>query len=279
VKEVYDQKEVAGLLGISESQVRYWDRTGLIPHVEKNRGKLLFDFRGLVSFRAVKELLDKGFSMRKIRKSLEKIRERYPDIGSLNEITISTDGGRIVINKDRVRFTPEGQILMDFQAPAPADVPAISREADYGEERFFTALETEEEGHLEEAARIYADLLRRCPDHTDALVNMGNIHYISGFPAKAESCYRTALLVDPDHVEANFNLATLLEEREDFENAALFYRKSAHEDPDYADAHFDLARILEKLGEKDRARKHWVEYLKLEPDSEWVEYVKSLLDS
>ena len=42
---LFDQRQVAKLAGISESQVRYWDRVGLIPHVERQKGKKLFDFQ------------------------------------------------------------------------------------------------------------------------------------------------------------------------------------------------------------------------------------------
>ena len=37
MKKLYDQREVSRLTGISESQIRYWDRQGLIPHLEKAR--------------------------------------------------------------------------------------------------------------------------------------------------------------------------------------------------------------------------------------------------
>ena len=74
MKKLFDQRQVSKLAGISESQVRYWDSVGLICHVEREKGKLFFDFQDLVAFRTVKALLDQGVSLRKIRKCLARVR-------------------------------------------------------------------------------------------------------------------------------------------------------------------------------------------------------------
>ena len=64
MKKLYDQREVSKLTGISESQIRYWDRQGLITHLEKDRGRLWFDFQSLVAFRTVRDLRRQGVSLR-----------------------------------------------------------------------------------------------------------------------------------------------------------------------------------------------------------------------
>ena len=60
MKQLYDQREVSRLTGISESQIRYWDRQGLITHREKDRGRLWFDFQSLVAFRTVQGFAPAG---------------------------------------------------------------------------------------------------------------------------------------------------------------------------------------------------------------------------
>lgn len=47
---------------------------------------------------------------------------------------------------------------------------------------------------------------------------------------------------------------------------AFEYQKKALEiDPNYANAHYGLALIYKQAGDKERARQHWEEYLRLEP--------------
>jgi tetratricopeptide (TPR) repeat protein len=270
VKELYDLKAVAKLVGISESQIRYWDRIGLIPNVDKKRGTLLFDFKGLVAFRTVKELLNQGISLRRIRKCIEGMKKIMPEIQHpLTEVRISIQGDQLLLGKDNMRFTPDGQLVIDFTAKPGKSLPLT---VDSGEESFFRALEAEFQEDWENARRLYERVLALRPDYADARVNLGNIEHRLGDSKKAEQFYRKALCSDPDHLEANYNLANILEER-DPENAVLFYCKALYQDPTFADAHFNLARVLDRMGEADEAERHWRLYLDLNPNSEWRDYV------
>jgi tetratricopeptide (TPR) repeat protein len=280
MKKFYDHTEVSRLVGISTSQIRYWDRTGLIPCAEREGDLLYFDFRGLVFFRSVKTLLDRGIPLRKIRKAVDRFREMDCGDGQASEgICISVLGDQIVLGKGNRKYTPEGQILIDYESRSVPPVPPVPLPVDLAEDAFFQALEAEQEGDLAAAARRYESVLLRRPDHVDALVNLGNIRYADGHSDEAERYYRKGLRINPDHLEANYNLANIFEDRGDIENALLFYTKALHEDPQFADAHFNIARLLELKGEAGEARKHWLEYLKLEPCSEWADRIRSLIAS
>jgi tetratricopeptide (TPR) repeat protein len=275
MKELFDQKQVARLAGISESQVRYWDSVGLIPHVERRKGRLFFDFQALVAFRTVKELLNRGASLRKIRKCLAQLRQRLPELGQpLSEVRVAIRGDQIIFGKDSQTFTPEGQLLIKFETDGGA---APSLPADPAEELFFQGLAGEEMGELEEAREKYEAALDLKPEYPDALVNLGHLLYRLEMHPAAEWAYRRALYLNPDHPEANYQLARLLEERGDLDNALLFYRKALHEDPEFADACFHLGRVLEKRGDVERAGKYWRQYLLLEPESEWAAFIRQWL--
>jgi tetratricopeptide (TPR) repeat protein len=275
MKKLFDQRQVSKLAGISESQVRYWDRVGLIPPVERQKGKLLFDFQGLVAFRTVKALLDQGASLRKIRKCLAKLRHLLPGLEQpLSEVRVAILGDRIIFGKDKQTFTPEGQLLIRFEAEVEAALPVT---VDPAEEFFFQGLEGEQQGEWDQAREKYEAALEVKPDYPDALVNLGNLLHRHGLGPAAEWAYRKALYHNPDHPEANYNLANIFEERGDLENALLFFRKALHEDPEFADAHFNLARVLEKRGDLQGARKHWRQYLLLDPDSEWAATIRQWL--
>jgi len=265
--DLYDQNEIARLVGISESQIRYWDASGIIPHSNKQKGLLYFDFKGLVAFRTAKELIDRGVSLRMIKSCIGKLKKIIPEVEQpLSEVRVTIHDKQIVFSKDNLTFTPDGQLLIDFNVGARQKSDLT---ADSSEELFFQALECESDNLWEEAVKKYEAILRTHPDHVDAMVNLGNALLELGSPEQAEHYYREALAQDPDHVEANYNLASLFEERGEFGNALLFFRKALQEDPEFADAHFSLALVLDALDKRQAAREHWLCYLELEPHGEW----------
>jgi len=273
---LFDQKEIAKLLGISESQIRYWEKKGLIPYIKKEKGKVYFDFKALVAFKTIKELQEKGISLRKIRNSLERFKKLMPEIKyPLAEMKVSIVGKKIVFDRKGLKIDPNGQLLLDF---FHSKSEIIHFPVNLIEEWFFQALQYEEEGQLEKAKEYYLKILSSDPNHINALVNLGNIQYQFGILDEAENYYRKALSLNPNHPEANYNLANLLEEKGDIKNAILFYQKAIYEDPEFADAYFNLARLLEKKGELKEAKKCWRIYLELDPDSEWAEYARQRLE-
>ncbi|MCL4501221.1 MAG: MerR family transcriptional regulator [Deltaproteobacteria bacterium] len=276
MKKLYDQREISRLLGISESQVRYWDRKGLIPHLEKSKGSLWFDFQALAAFRTVRELRRQGVSLAKIRKCVEKLRQMMPGLKQpLAEVRITLQRNRLILGKDRQRFTPEGQRCIDFDLRDEAPIPLPT---DTFEDLFFQALEDEDEGRLQEARQKYETILAAMPEHVDALVNLGNLLYLSGSETSAAARYLQALGINPDHVEGNYNLANLLEGRGELASAAIFYQKAIQVDGEYADAHFNLAMVLEGVGDLRGAKVHWRRYLELNPASQWADYVRRRLE-
>jgi len=276
VKKLYDLREVSRLTGISENRIRYWDRQGLIPHLEKDRGRLWFDFQSLVAFRTVRDLRRQGVSLHRIRKCLEKLQRLMPGLKRpLSEVRISLASGRLIFGKNRRRFTPDGQLLMDF---AEGERPPVVVVKEPNDELFLLALEDEEAGRLAEAREKYERILAAVPDHVDALVNLGNILFLSGSATAAASYYLQALAINPDHAEANFNLANLLEDQGELDGAMLFYRKAIQTEPGFADAHFNLAMVLETMGNAWGAREHWQRYLELDPTSTWADFIKRRLE-
>src|SRR6266487_3479616 len=73
--EGYRVPDVCKLVGISYRQLDYWARTGLLtPSVREAGGsgtQRLYSFQDLVKLRVVKQLLDTGVSLQKIRQAVE----------------------------------------------------------------------------------------------------------------------------------------------------------------------------------------------------------------
>lgn len=282
MKRMYSQKDVARYIGVSEGQVRHWDKVGLIPASEKKDGRLWFDFKALVAFRTVRQLQNSGLSTKKIVKCIKQIKSRMPHIQQpLTEFKITTLGDEIIIGYGSERFTADGQALLDFESREKSPDPAtVTLSAGVEEDTFFQALAHEDNLQWKLAEKKYEALLDREPEHTDALVNLGNIRYMFCDPAGAEACYRRALCIDPDHVTANFNLANLFDDRGEHENAMLFYIKALYEDPEFPDAHCNLGMVLDKLGNRKAAKIHWQQYLELEPEpnAEMARFIRARLE-
>jgi DNA-binding transcriptional MerR regulator len=276
VKKLYDQREVSRLTGISESQVRYWDRQGLISHQVKDQGRLWFDFQSLVAFRTVRDLRQQGVSLGKIRQCVEKLRQIMPGLNQpLSEVRISLVKDQLVLSKNHRRFTPEGQLFMDFSGEVKAPVTPARESYD---ELFLQALEDEDAGRLSDAQEKYECILAAMPNHADALVNLGTILFLSGSETAAASRFLQALTINPEHVEGNYNMANLLEGQGELDGAVVFYTKAIQAEPDFADAHFNLAMVLEGLANTSRAREHWRRYLELDPESKWSDFIKRRLE-
>ena len=44
--------------------------------------------------------------------------------------------------------------------------------------------------------------------------------------------------------------------------------------PGYADAHYNLALAFERQGERRRALRHWMQYVRLDPVGPWAAHAK-----
>jgi tetratricopeptide (TPR) repeat protein len=277
MKRLYDQYEVSRIVGVSPARVRLWERQGLIPSREKRRGRLAFDFRGLVALRTVKKLRSQGVSLGRIKKCAERLRRLLPDSPQpLAEARVSLVQEQLILGRGRRRLTPEGQLLLDFgpgPAPGPRALPPEAYEA-----LFFQALEDEEAGRWDAARRKYELILAALPEHVDALVNLGNILHLSAGDTRAAALYLKALGIEPQHVEANYNLANLLEDRGELQSAIAYYRRALCGDPDFAPAHFNLAVAWERLGDRAQARVHWRRYLALEPEGLGADFIRQRLE-
>ena len=71
----YRVPDVCRIVGISYRQLDYWARTGLVtPSVRDAKGsgtQRLYSFQDLVSLKVIKNLLDTGVSLQRVRKAVE----------------------------------------------------------------------------------------------------------------------------------------------------------------------------------------------------------------
>src|SRR5258707_8723650 len=105
----------AKILDIGESKLRYWAQTGFVGPSAKRSGKPVFTFQDLVSVKAAKELVDRGFKAAEIRKTLDSVRASLPNVERpLDRIRVAFDGDRLVVVDEGGAYERSGQKVFDF---------------------------------------------------------------------------------------------------------------------------------------------------------------------
>jgi tetratricopeptide (TPR) repeat protein len=271
---------------VTPNRLRTFERMDLVRPAEGPDANARFDFRDLLSLRALVALLDRGVSMRRIRRSVERVREHWPELERpLGALRLADgDGERLVVRHRGSLLDPDGQLLLDFAAlpvaepPPVAELPAAAVGPRTALEWFERGCQLDiEDGTLAEAIEAYVRALELDPTLADAHCNLGTAYYNRGDRDAARASYEAALVQLPAHREANFNLGNLLEEAGRREAAIHHYKRAVTADPCFADAHLNLALLYEKVGAGKRGREHWRRYLQIAPDGTWAEVARQRL--
>jgi len=106
------------------------------------------------------------------------------------------------------------------------------------------AAEHQQAERVDEAEKIYRDILRANPRNVDALRLLGTLALESGRVHEAERLFRRAVAYAPDYVEARLDLGRTLKEQQRLEEAIHSFEKAAELEPESLQAHFLLASVL-----------------------------------
>ena len=271
-------------MGVSERQLRSWEKQELVPRLDQ------FAFSDLIALRSLQKLRHDRVRPARIRQAVRALREKLDGVAEpLKELKIVLEGKKIAVLLEGQKMEAvSGQLLMDFDREelrsllefpgerAPASRATRQREA---EAWFEKGLDLEQTGApLPEIIEAYEKSLELDPHSAGALVNLGTIHYHLRKWDDAERCYRQALEVDGDYALAHFNLANLFDETGNRPRALAHYQAALRANPNYADAHYNAALIYQSQGEPMRAVRHWKAYLKLDPASTWASIARRELD-
>lgn len=287
----YSLRDAARIFRVSPVRLRAWERAALVRRSAAGEREPVFGFRDLVCLKTILVLLDAGVPLRRIRRSVDAVRARIPELDRpVSALRIWLEGSdRVVVRYDGALYEPSGQQVLDFELAKaePEDVRpftplsggAASKDPDAALEWFDRGcrLDTQPETR-EEAIDAYRRALEIDPEFADAHCNLGALHYHGGRLEEARACFERALAGEPGHVEASLNLAELFEEQGRNEAALRHYRVALRSDPLRPEVHLGLALLYDRIGLHRRARQHWRRYLGLAPAGAWAEIARRQLE-
>lgn len=284
-KQSYTREEARRVLGVSERQLRGWERQELIPHLGE------FAFADLIAVRSLQKLLQNRVSTTRVRKALRALREKLDGVDNpLKELKIISEGRTVaVLVEGQKMLAVSGQLLLNFDRaelktlltfpPAGSAKSGGQLRMREAEAWFERGLELEQTGALpDDIIAAYKRSLELNPSSAGAAVNLGTVYYHLRRWDEAEECYRQALSIDPTYALAHFNLGNLFDERGNPGRAAFHYQAALRQNPQYADAHYNLALLSQTQGDVMKAVRHWKAYLKLDGNSSWSAIARRELD-
>jgi tetratricopeptide (TPR) repeat protein len=274
----YSRQDVIRILHLHARQLLAWERAGLIAFSED------YSFEALGQLRKLRDLqANKRISAKSIRASMDAMQRVAGMRNPLMEASFVRRGSRLSFRHGGSLVDPlTRQLAFDFDTfPArPLSVVGSSvdnpmRQAAEVQDMFLRAVQLEENpSTLQEAVEIYQAILTIRPEHAPALINLGTINYNLRRYELAEEYYRKATIADPEYALAFFDLGNVLDEMQRLTEATAAYQKAVALVPQYADAHYNLALAYERQGQRRRALRHWLAYVRLDPVGPWAKHAK-----
>jgi tetratricopeptide (TPR) repeat protein len=286
ISETYGIKDVSRLFDISESRLRYWDRSAFLSPTGYEGRRRVYTFQDLISVRSAKTLLDSGLSLQRARRILCSLQDKLPQTTApLSKLRIISDSKTVlVIDEDGHFEAQSGQLLLDFNVSSlEKEVIAELPQGHHSRERsaYEWYLEgcrlDEDESTLADAESAYYKAIHLDPSLSNAYTNLGNLLYRTGAADDARALYEKAIEIDPNQPEAHYNLGFLLFEKGDLQQARDHFDQAVSLDSTFADAHFNLAMAELRLGGSDKAKTHLRDYLTIDPSGPWADLARARL--
>ena len=131
---------------------------------------------------------------------------------------------------------------------------------------FNLAIQYHQKNNLNEAKKIYLQILKINPNHVNAHNNLGAAYKQLGEIEKAKSCFEKVVQLNPNDVDGHNNLGLLLFELKEIQKAKKFFEKTIQLNPNYVEAHNNLGTIFNELKEFQKAKDCYERAIQLNPN-------------
>ena len=128
------------------------------------------------------------------------------------------------------------------------------------------AIREHQAGHLDEAKRLYLEVLALDVKHAKSLFGLGLVEYQLGRYEIAARMLERAIAVDDRVAVYHSSLGAALQMLHQLDASAAAYERALALDPKNEDAHFALGNVRLEQRKLTEARAHYAEALRLKPD-------------
>jgi protein O-GlcNAc transferase len=131
---------------------------------------------------------------------------------------------------------------------------------------FHAAVGYHREGRLEEAERLYRQILAIDDRHAESLHLLGMISFKRGRYAEAVEEIGAAIAIDGGQATYYSNLGNVLRAEGKYDAAVERYRRAVELKPDFVEAHYNLGLVYQLQGRGEAAIVQFERVLALRPD-------------
>ncbi|MDX1486215.1 MAG: tetratricopeptide repeat protein [Alphaproteobacteria bacterium] len=128
------------------------------------------------------------------------------------------------------------------------------------------ALDHQRAGRLDQAARIYVEVIESQPDNPDAHNLLGVVQHQRGNHETAVRLLRKAIALNPRFAQAYSNLGVVLQEQDRLRESVVCHRSAVALTPDSPEANYNLGIALQKSPEAEEAVTYFRKALSLRPN-------------
>ncbi len=134
---------------------------------------------------------------------------------------------------------------------------------------------------LEAASQIQTlkEIIKKDPKNLPAWIELGNLYFDTDQPKEAIEAYGHYLAVKPDNPDVRTDMGTMYRKLGQFDRAIEEFKKAARSDPKHVNSRYNTGLVLlHDKGDIQGAIKAWEEYLKVDPNSEKAQRIRSQIE-
>jgi tetratricopeptide (TPR) repeat protein len=134
---------------------------------------------------------------------------------------------------------------------------------------------------IEAASQIQTlkEIVKKDPKNLPAWVELGNLYFDTDQPKEAIEAYSRYLAVKPDNADVRTDMGIMYRKLGQFDRAVEEFRKAARSDPKHVNSRYNTGLVLlHDKGDIQGAIKAWEEYLKVDPNSEKAQRIRSQME-
>jgi tetratricopeptide (TPR) repeat protein len=123
------------------------------------------------------------------------------------------------------------------------------------------------------------EIVKKDPKNLPAWVELGNLYFDTDQPKEAIEAYGRYLAVKPDNPDVRTDMGIMYRKLGQFDRAVEEFRKAARSDPKHVNSRYNIGLVLlHDKGDIQGAIKAWEEYLKVDPNSEKSQRIRSQIE-